>query len=154
MQLKQGAGNARMSFLLNAACLASMSPTKHLYHLLQVYTAYKTFPMQSLTQPDTSTDITRGGTVIGQVKCININPPSMPPAIRWYGQRPNGMPSGHARETQAEAAQDVADWADGKDVAYVKHVELTQGAGACSRLVKLSIGSKELPLQSPDRIAP
>jgi hypothetical protein len=106
----------------------------------------KPFLMQTLTKPDTSTDVIRQGQVIGQVKCININPPSMPPAIRWFGQRPNGMPSGHARTTQAQAAQNVADWADGKDVAYVKHVELAQGAGACSRSVKLSIVSKELPL--------
>jgi hypothetical protein len=110
--------------------------------------------MNTLTQLDTSTDITRAGIFIGQVKCINTNPASMPPAIRWYGQNANGSASGQAHETQAQAAQDVADWADGKDVAYVKHVELTQGAGACSRSVKLSIGSKELPLQSPDRKAP
>jgi hypothetical protein len=110
--------------------------------------------MNTLTQLDTSTDITRAGLVIGQVKCINTNPASMPPAIRWYGQNANGSASGQAHETQAQAAQDVADWADGKEVAYVKHAELTHGAGACSRLVKLSIVSKELPLQSPDRIAP
>jgi hypothetical protein len=102
--------------------------------------------MTILTQPDTSTDITRAGTVIGQVKCININPSRLPPAIRWYGQNANGSASGQARLTQAQAAQDVADWADGKEVAYVKHVGLTQGAGACSRSVKLSIVSKELPL--------
>jgi hypothetical protein len=98
--------------------------------------------MTILTQPDTSTDVTRAGKLISQVKCINVNPPSQLPAIRWFGQRPgeNG-PSGHARETQAEAAQDVTDWADGKEVAYVKHAELTHGAGACSRLVKLSIVS-------------
>jgi hypothetical protein len=110
--------------------------------------------MNTLTQPDTSTDITRAGIVIGQVKCININPPSLPPAIRWFGMNANGSASGHAHTTQAQAAQDVADWADGKEVAYVKHGELTQGAGACSRSVKLSIVSKELPLQSPDRIVP
>jgi hypothetical protein len=72
--------------------------------------------MQTLTQPDTSTDITRAGIFIGQVKCINVNPPSMPPAIRWYGQNANGSASGQAHTTQARAAQDVADWADGKAV--------------------------------------
>jgi hypothetical protein len=80
--------------------------------------------MTILTQPDTNTAITRAGLVIGQVKCININPPSMPPAIRWYGQNASGTASGQAHETQAQAAQDVADWADGKDVLYVKHAEL------------------------------
>jgi hypothetical protein len=62
----------------------------------------------------------RTGLVIGQVKCINVNPPSMPPVIRWYGQNANGSANGHARTTQAQAAQDVVDWADGKEVAYVK----------------------------------
>jgi hypothetical protein len=92
--------------------------------------------MQPLTQPDTSTDITRAGTVIGQVKCININPPSMPPAIRWYGQNANGSASGQAHETQAQAAQDVADWADGKDVPYEQHAVVPKAgmftASACS----------------------
>jgi hypothetical protein len=110
--------------------------------------------MRLLTQPDTSTDITRAGKLIGQVKCINVNPHSRPPPIRWFGQNANGSASGQAHETQGQAAQDVADWADGKQVAYVKHAELTHGAGACSRSVKLSIVSKELPLQSPDKIAP
>jgi hypothetical protein len=90
-----------------------------------------------LTKPDTSTDITRAGIVIGQVKCININPPSQPPAIRWFGQRPGEhAPSGHARTTQAQAAQDVADWADGKDVPYEQHAVVEKAgmftASACS----------------------
>jgi hypothetical protein len=92
--------------------------------------------MQPLTQPDTSTDITRAGLVIGQVKCINVNPPSMPPAIRWFGQNAKGTASGQARLTQAEAAQDVEDWADGKDVAYEQHAVVPKAgmftASACS----------------------
>jgi hypothetical protein len=91
--------------------------------------------MQLLTQPDTSTDITRAGLVIGQVKCININPPSQPPVIRWYGQNATRTISGQAHEMQARAAQDVADWADGKEVAYEQHAVVPKAgmsrASAC-----------------------
>jgi hypothetical protein len=109
--------------------------------------------MQVLTQPDTSTDITRAGLVIGQVKCINVNPPSLPPAIRWYGQRPNGMPSGHARETQAQAAQDVADWADGKQVPYEQHAVVPLNKRA--RLAPMSaVGLQAAPLMVKRRFTP
>jgi hypothetical protein len=114
----------------------------------------KPLAMQPLTQPDTSTDITRAGIVIGQVKCININPPSMPPAIRWFGQRPNGMPSGQARTTQAQAAQDVADWADGKDVPYEQHAVVPKAgmftASACSPYSGHFTGTAKGDLQSFD----
>jgi hypothetical protein len=110
--------------------------------------------MTILTQPDTSTDITRAGLVIGQVKCININPPSQPLAIRWYGQRPNGMPSGHARETQAQAAQDVADWADGKEVPYEQHAVVEKAGmftqSACSPYSGHFTGTACGDLQSHD----
>jgi hypothetical protein len=110
--------------------------------------------MRLLTQPDTSTDITRAGKLIGQVKCINVNPHSRPPAIRWFGQRPgeNGS-SGHARETQAEAAQDVADWADGKDVPYEQHAVAKAGMftqSACSPYSGHFTGTACGDLQSHD----
>ena len=92
--------------------------------------------MHPLTQPDTSTDITRAGQLIGHVVCLNINPPSQPPAIRWYGKQPGDGASGQARTTQAEAAQDVEDWADGRQVAYEQHAVVPKAgmftASACS----------------------
>lgn len=84
----------------------------------------KPFLMHTLTKPDTSTDVIRQGQVIGQIKCIDINPASMPPAIRYHGQNASGTASGQAHETQAQAAQDVANWANDKQVTYHKHAEL------------------------------
>jgi hypothetical protein len=84
--------------------------------------------MENLTQPDTSTDITRASLVIGQVKCINIARPTEPPALRWYGINANRSATGQAHETQAQAAQDVEDWADGKEVAYPKHAVVPSGS--------------------------
>jgi hypothetical protein len=91
--------------------------------------------MQVLTQPDTSTDITRAGKLIGHIVCLNINPPHQPPAIRWHGKQPGDAASGQARLTQAEAAQDVADWAAGKSPAYEQHAVVEKAgmftASAC-----------------------
>ncbi|MGI4822690.1 MAG: hypothetical protein ACRYFV_15885 [Janthinobacterium lividum] len=92
--------------------------------------------MTILIQPDTSTDITRAGLAIGQVKCINVNPPSQPAAIRWFGMNANGSASGQARTTQAQAAQDVADWADGKEVPYEQHAVVPK-AGRPARVAPL-----------------
>jgi hypothetical protein len=55
--------------------------------------------MQTLTKPDTNTDVISQGQVIGQVKCININPSSQPPAIRWHGMNASGTASGQAHIT-------------------------------------------------------
>jgi hypothetical protein len=79
--------------------------------------------MTILTQPDTSTDIIRPQT-IGTVHCINTARANEPQQLRYFGTSAVCGASGQARTTQAQAAQDVADWADGKQVPYVKHAEL------------------------------
>jgi hypothetical protein len=76
--------------------------------------------MTILTQPDTSTDIIRPQT-IGTVHCINTARANEPQQLRYFGTSAVCGASGQARTTQAQAAQDVADWADGKDVAYEQH---------------------------------
>ena len=76
--------------------------------------------MTILTKPDTSTAVTRPQ-VIGTVHCISVNRPGQPQALRYYGTSAICGASGNAHTTQAQAEQDLLDWADGKPVGYVQH---------------------------------
>jgi hypothetical protein len=92
----------------------------------------KPFLMLSLTKPDTGINIILKGQSIGQVNCISIARSGEPIALRYYGQNATGTASGQARLTQAKAAQDVADLADSKQVAYPKQAELVTNYRRCA----------------------
>jgi hypothetical protein len=82
----------------------------------------KSFPMLApfITTPDTSTPVTRPQ-LIGTVHCINVAGLGQPKALRWYGTSAIVGASGNSHTTQAQAEQDLLDWADGKHVGYVRH---------------------------------
>lgn len=84
----------------------------------------------SLTNtPDTSAPVVRPQT-IGTVHCINVARLGQPQDLRYYGTSAICGASGNAHTTQAQAEQDIHNWADGKPVGYVQHavVPLSQMA--------------------------
>jgi hypothetical protein len=84
-----------------------------------------------LTQPNTSTAVSRAGVKIGTVTCINTARPSEPVALRYYGQNASGTASGQAHPTQAQAVANVEAWADGREVTYPKQAEVPACNGQC-----------------------
>jgi hypothetical protein len=99
---------------------ASAAVEKHRQRADAAEAKLREIKVTPITTPDTSTPVSRSQ-IIGTIHCISVNRPNEPQALRWYGTSAVCGASGNAHMTQAQAEQDVQDWANGKPVGYVQH---------------------------------
>lgn len=88
-------------------------------------------PLPPVCTPPTSADesapVTRAGVLLGTITCIQSTS-----SLRWYGKAAGTtLITWNSHPDPARAIQDVVDFADGKEVAYVKECGGCAGKEVC-----------------------